>query len=250
MRLNMFSRHRTLAFILKKEDKGEADKILTVYSEEFGKLKILGRAVRKIKSKLNGGIRRFSLSEIEFIRGKANTLTDSRAARSFGGIRKDLRKLKSAELMADALDSLAVGEEKDGRIWNLFFSSFSELEAADGRHAEAAAHRFLWRLFSALGYGPSFGACVFCRAAPPAEKKFFFVPEEGGTVCPRCFAAARRQSRPFYIEIGASRVKILKAALEGDFSVFSELEIAEADLKALESISGNYLDFIKEQKLN
>ncbi|MBU4204806.1 recombination protein O N-terminal domain-containing protein [Patescibacteria group bacterium] len=69
--------YRTIGFVLKKNDIGEADRIFTVFTLDFGKVKISGKAIRKIASKLKGGIDVISLSEIEFIQGKAyKTLTD------------------------------------------------------------------------------------------------------------------------------------------------------------------------------
>ena len=63
--------YRTQAFILNKTDWNEADQIFTVYTEEFGKIKIVAKAIRKIKSKLRSGMDLFYLSEIEFIQGKS-----------------------------------------------------------------------------------------------------------------------------------------------------------------------------------
>lgn len=74
----MFVHHRTKAIVLKKVDRKEADQLFTLYTEDFGKLTVLGRAIRKISSKLRSGIEIFYLSEIEFIQGKAyKILTDA-----------------------------------------------------------------------------------------------------------------------------------------------------------------------------
>jgi len=66
----MFVHYRTQGLILKKEDQGEADLLFTIYTKDFGKLEILGRAIRKISSKLRSGAEIFYLSEVEFIQGK------------------------------------------------------------------------------------------------------------------------------------------------------------------------------------
>ena len=74
----MFLNYRTKGFIFKKEDRGEADQLFTIYTKDFGKLEILGKAIRKISSKLRSGAETFYLSEIEFIQGKTyKTLTDA-----------------------------------------------------------------------------------------------------------------------------------------------------------------------------
>ncbi len=82
--------YRTCGFVIKKNDIAEADRIFTVFSQDFGKIKILGKAIRKITSKLKSGIDTFYLSEIEFIQGKTyKTLTDSVVLEKFENIKKN-----------------------------------------------------------------------------------------------------------------------------------------------------------------
>lgn len=74
--------------ILARTDIGEADRILTVLTPDDGKISIIAKAVRKIKSKLAGGIELFSISQISYIKGKGEvyTLTSSRLEKHFGNI--------------------------------------------------------------------------------------------------------------------------------------------------------------------
>ena len=125
----MFIRYRTLAFLLKKESFGEADEILTFYTKEFGKLKVLAKGIKKMKSKLRSAIDLFYLSEIEFVQGKIHkTLTDAVLIKKFKKIRKSLVKLKIANSISEILDRLIKGEEKDEKVWNLLNESFGRLE--------------------------------------------------------------------------------------------------------------------------
>ncbi len=55
----MFTHYRTQGIILKKEDRGEADRLFTIYTKDFGKLELLAKGERKIKSKLRGGLELF-----------------------------------------------------------------------------------------------------------------------------------------------------------------------------------------------
>ena len=98
----MATHYRTQGFIVKKTDRGETDQLLTIYTKDFGKLEILGKAIRKVKSKLRGGAELFYFSEIEFIQGKTNkTLTDANLIESFPNIRKNLKKLAIAHKIAE-----------------------------------------------------------------------------------------------------------------------------------------------------
>ena len=97
--------YRTQGFFIKRTDRGEDSRLFTVYTKNFGKLKILGRAIRKIGSKLKGGSEIFCLSEIEFIQGKNHkTLTDAILLENFSVIRKDLKGLKIIRQITEALN--------------------------------------------------------------------------------------------------------------------------------------------------
>ena len=116
----MFIHYRTKTFFLNEQDRGESNRLFTVFTNDFGKLKIFGKAIRKIKSKLRAGTEIFSLSEIEFIQGKSHkTLTDTILIDRFKNIKEDPEKLKVAFQIAETLDSFLEEEEKDDEIWQL-----------------------------------------------------------------------------------------------------------------------------------
>lgn len=78
----------TTAIVLSRINFAEADRIITVITPKCGKLKLIARGVRKIKSKLAGGIELFSISEITFINSQKEIklLTSSRLQTHFGNI--------------------------------------------------------------------------------------------------------------------------------------------------------------------
>jgi DNA repair protein RecO (recombination protein O) len=145
-----------LGLILKKEDRGEADQLFTVYTKDFGKLEILGKAIRKISSKLRSGMEVFYLSEIEFIQGKGyKTLTDSLPLEKFKNLRQDLNRLKIAYQMAEAADDFLRGPEPDEKIWSLLLKVFRKIDDQkfSVRNLPALYRYFLFNFLSFLGYG-------------------------------------------------------------------------------------------------
>jgi len=130
--------YRTLGLILKKEDQKEADRVFSVYTENFGKLELLAKGERKIESKLRGGLELFYLSEIEFIQGKTyKTLTDAILIDNFKNLRKNLRALSVAHKISEVLDNLVKGQEPDEKIWQLILETFDKLNNL----SEALSHR-------------------------------------------------------------------------------------------------------------
>lgn len=93
----------TKAIILSRTDYGEADRILTLLTPDYGKLSLLAKGVRRVKSKLAGGIELFSISEITYIkgRGEVGTLVSTRLVKHYQHIVKDLdRTMTGYELIA------------------------------------------------------------------------------------------------------------------------------------------------------
>lgn len=86
----------TTGIVLSRTDYGEADRILTVLTPDHGKLRLMARGVRKMKSKLAGGIELFSVSDITFIRGRGEigTLISSRLSTHYRHIVKDIDRVQ------------------------------------------------------------------------------------------------------------------------------------------------------------
>ncbi len=84
----------TTGIVLGRTDFGEADRILTILTPDRGRIRVIARGVRKIKSKLAGGIELFSISQITFIHGRSEiyTLVSSRLQKYFSHITTDINR--------------------------------------------------------------------------------------------------------------------------------------------------------------
>ena len=124
----MFVHYRTRGVILKKVDRAENDQLFTIYTKDFGKIKVLGRGIRKISSKLKSGAELFYLTEIEFIQGKIHkTLTDAILIDKFKNLRRSLARLNIASKITELLDKLIYDLQAEGKIWKLLLEVFQEL---------------------------------------------------------------------------------------------------------------------------
>lgn len=82
----------TEGIILSRTDFGEADRILTILTPDQGKLRLLAKGVRRVKSKLAGGIELFSISTITFVKGRGDigTVVSTRLVKHYSHIVQDL----------------------------------------------------------------------------------------------------------------------------------------------------------------
>lgn len=90
--MNQQQQHVTLAIVLARTDYGEADRIITLLTPRSGKVRLIAKGVRRIKSKLAGGIELFSVADITYIRGRGEvgTLISARLKRHYGTIVQDI----------------------------------------------------------------------------------------------------------------------------------------------------------------
>ena len=238
----MFVHYRTEGLILKKENRGEADQLFTIYTKDFGKLEILGKAIRKISSKLRSGADIFYLNEVEFIQGKAyKTLTDAILIERFPNLRKDLKRLKIAFEISEIIDNLIRGEEKDEQIWQLLRKTLERLNNVylSIKECWLIYYYFLWNFLSILGLQPQLNLCSICQKKL-TPKNLYFNEKEGGLICSNCFEKVKDRKK-----INPDTVKILRLIFEKNFEFLKRLKIEKKLQKEIKEISENYLSFVR-----
>lgn len=87
----------TRGIILTRINYGEADRIVTFITPDNGKIRLIAKGVRKIRSKLAGGVELFSVSSISFIRGRGEigTLVSARLDRHYYHIAEEIQRVQA-----------------------------------------------------------------------------------------------------------------------------------------------------------
>jgi DNA repair protein RecO (recombination protein O) len=242
----MFVHYRTQGLVIRKTDSEEADRIFTFFTKDFGKMKILAKAERKIQSKLRGGLEIFYLVDIGFIQGKTHkTLTDVTLIDNFKNIRKDLVRLKISYRVVEIIGELLKEGEKDENIWRIILETFQRLDSYTLEESDyfPIYYYFLWSLFSVLGYQPEIHRCPLCqKKLEPGELYFSF--REGGIVCKTC---ARKLKPKESLMVNEDFVKVLRIILRRDWQTLERLKIGESVKKMIRDVSERYLSSILEE---
>ena len=235
----MTTRYKTRAFVFKKDDINDSDRFFSVFTNDFGRLDIFAKAIRKITSKLRGGIDIFFVSEIEFIQGKSKkTLTDAAAIKRFNNISCDLERLKVACRIGDILDIFIKGEERDENMFDLLNEVFHRLDDSNLniKKCDLLYYYFLWNALSLLGYHSEVQRCASCHVKL-IPYNIYFSGKEGGIICKKCFSKDKYAQK-----INSDIVKVLRIILSKDWQVLSKLKIEPSSKKLLEDISGNIIN--------
>src|SRR3989344_3881312 len=137
--------YKTEGVILRQSEVGEADKLLTVYSRDFGKITILAKSSRLLQSKLKGHLKTGAYLRLMFVQGADRLLLTD--AQELGLNDQDVfcRSLFFPAL--SFLNRIIQGSEKDEAVWRLLLRFLEE-----GCVFEEARKIFMARLLHRLGY--------------------------------------------------------------------------------------------------
>jgi len=119
---------RTEGIIIKRRDFGEADRILTVMTRDYGKLKIKATGVRKITSRRAAHIELLNHTILHLYRGKTfAVLTEAKMLDDFSAVKENFDKVGLAYHLCELIDGLCPENQENGRVFDLLQKALHEL---------------------------------------------------------------------------------------------------------------------------
>jgi len=145
----------TAAIILNRTDYGEADRIITVLTPEHGKLRLMAKGVRRVKSKLAGGIELFSVSSLTYMQGKSElgTLLSSRLQQHYGNIVRDITRTMLGYELIKQLNKVTE-DQPEADYFELLHQAFAALDT-EYIDVELIRLWFAAQLLRLAGYTPN-----------------------------------------------------------------------------------------------
>lgn len=152
---------RSEAIVLRTRDFGEADKILTLLTADYGKVSAVAKGCRRIRNRLMGVSAPFVHMRALIFEGKSlDTLSQGELIHSFIDIREDLEKMAYAAYMAEVVDQMTEEKHPVPLLFKLLLGCFQVL--SDGHNPDVVARYFDVNCLSILGYRPQLNFCVAC----------------------------------------------------------------------------------------
>lgn len=149
----------TSALILKRFNYGEADRILTLFTDKYGKLTVIAKGVRKPSSRKRGHIELFNHIRAHIVHGRTwDIITEAETINNFNQLRTrswQLETIFSAYHFAELIDRLLPEHEPHLEIFELLTKSFQSLPLIVNSQQLIAIDRyFKHRLIRLLGFWP------------------------------------------------------------------------------------------------
>ena len=237
--------YRTHAVILRRRDFRDADRILTVFTPNYGKLELIAKGIRKTTSRKAGHLELFGHSALLIAKARTwDIVTEAVSVESFPGIRTDLDKISQANYISELIDCFSETGDESQPMWDLLIFTLHELdEFAPGYDASVLQHWFELNLLSLAGFQPQLFQCLNCdEELEPITNYISLV--EGGVFCPHC-AQGRRDLEA----IEADVLKVLRFIQSRPWSTVRQVNIRPHVKRQVDSLLYRYLLTILERQL-
>ncbi len=222
-------RYATDAIVLSRFDLGEADRVLTLITPEFGKLKAIAKGIRRPTSRLGGSLEPFAELNIALARGRTfDVVTEVRVGHAWLRLRDSLESAATAWYLAEMADRSLEERHEARALYALLRRAYELLDAgmAPGR----VARWYEMHLADELGQRPEVDRCVECDRTLEATETFRWVPPLGGVICRRCPGPPSERTA-----LSLDALKLLKAYQRLDIEAIAALRISalvEAEVEA------------------
>mgnify|MGYP001579680101 CR=1 FL=1 len=230
------------ALILNRRSFSEDDGRVAVYSLERGKLELVVRGLKKIKSKLAGHLEPITLSNIMAVRGRQYDYAGAAASEQcYVNIKNDLEKIAAAGQALRIFNKIVKTNQADEEIFALLKDFLDGLDrVANGKLSfELLSWLFIFKLLVKLGHKPELYYCVNCRVKIlPAGLKFDLA--RGGLLGAECQA----KNEPLNsLTISENLVKLLRLAEKNDFNKLSKVKVNNREVGQAKNIISLFLNY-------
>lgn len=233
---------RTEAIVLRRSDFGEADRLLTLFSRELGKIRAVAKGARKPQSRKTGHVELFMRSRFLLAEGRdLHIVTQAELVEAYAPLRTDLVRATYASYACELLDRFTTENDRHSDMYDLLNEALGWF--AHTADLLLAARVYELRLLTMAGYRPQLHECLHCREAIQEQDQFFST-ELGGLLCPNCQAAGAKA-----LPITAVAVKVLRYLQTRPWEVVSLLQLKRPLQHELESVLHHYLLYLLERDL-
>ncbi len=235
--------YSTEAITLKRMDFGEADRILTVLTPHYGKLRLIAKGVRRTTSRMGGHLEPFAHSQLLVARGRdLDLVTQASTVEPFRRLRESLDRVSFAYHLAELVDAFLQDRDEHSEVFSLFRDALAALSRGEVAERLVARH-FELHLLSAVGFRPQLTSCLGCDAAIVAETNGYSVAR-GGVFCSACRAG---EGTAFPLAVGT--LKTLRFLQRTETVRRLTLRLPDPMLRDVEGLLRRQLEFVLERRL-
>jgi len=144
---------KTEGIVIKRRDYNEADRILTIYTKDQGKISVKAKGVRRITSRRSSHIELLNHTQISLYKAfQVPVLVEAQMINSFAEIKNDLQKTGFAYHICELIDGLCPEGQEQREIFTLLKNTLNQLSLVNHEELVFTIHNFEIELLTQLGF--------------------------------------------------------------------------------------------------
>ena len=220
------------AIVLRTDDFGDANRVVTLFTREFGKLEANAYGCRRSRSPLSGALQMFNHISANLSRGaKVDTIRDADIINFYGALTADLERLGYASLFFEVVNRMTFPRQSELETFDLLKKS---LPVLNSRNPKIAALIGICQFLETTGEQLNFSRCVRCGEEIFGDAAISLL--EGGAICMNCVDAAQ-DCRPYPDALR----RTFETILSFDWRDGTKLSFNSRQLHAAENFLFDYL---------
>ncbi|MDD5693163.1 MAG: DNA repair protein RecO [Patescibacteria group bacterium] len=234
--------YKAYGLVIKRSNIGEADRIITIFSKEFGKIRFVAKGSRKTKSKLAGSLEPFYFSSFIITKGKSlDILTSATIEKVPLKNERNLDLIKTVSFFAELVDKMWPEHIPNSELFDLLEEVFSYLGANE--NIDLVRFYFESKFYQLSGFFPETSVCVRC--GQKTEENLYFSPYAGGIIDSNCSTAYGDSQK-----ITSEAAKVWRFASQNSYHNFKKIMIPNDIRHELVKISNCYLGHVTQREFN
>ncbi|MFC5734145.1 DNA repair protein RecO [Cytobacillus gottheilii] len=219
--------------VIRTANYGESNKIVTLYTREWGKVGMMARGAKKPNSRLSAVTQPFTYGYFLMQRGSGlGTMQQGEMISSMRSIKEDIFLTAYAAYIVELLDRSVEDRKPNPFLFELLFQSLNLIN--EGYDPDIIMNIFEMKILNTLGLYPVLNQCAVCGST---DGHFSFSIREGGLICHRCL-----EKDPYHYKLSPAAVRLLRLFYYFDLSRLGDISVKEETKAELKKIITAYYD--------
>lgn len=229
----------TKVVVLKEITLKEEDKIVVVFSREYGKISVYAKGARKTKSAFLAGTQMLTYSDfLIYKKDNLSNLSKIEIIDSFMDIKNDYNKLYYAMYFAEFIDAVTIEDNPCREIFDFLIMTLNKLKT--NKDIKLIKAIFELKVLGLAGYMPNIVSCQSCDNEISDEDVYFDVKEDG-IICMKCNLKKRE------IKLSKTTLFALKYIYYADADKLYSFSLDEEFKNQLIKVANDYKNSVIEK---
>ncbi|WP_316571988.1 DNA repair protein RecO [Neobacillus sp. YIM B06451] len=219
--------------IIRTTDYGETNKVVTLFTREWGKIGAMARGAKKPNSRLSAATQ--LLTHGYFLVHKSSgmgSLQQGEIISSMKSIREDIFLTAYASYIAELTDKAAEDRKPNPFLFELLYQTLNYLN--EGYDPEILMFIYEMKMLNVMGLYPILDQCAVCGST---DGHFSFSIREGGFICHRCI-----ENDPYHFKLSQAGARLLRLFYYFDLSRLGNISVKKETKDELKRIISAYYE--------